>query len=298
MNLTNTFDWDTAEPHTRFTGVPDGCDALILAELLRSAPGAILHVSSDDVRMNRVAESTGFFSPDVRVLKFPAWDCLPYDRVPPRGDVTAERLATLAALADGPADSRKTLVVTTIAAILQRVPPRGMVSSAHFALAPGDRVDLAAIVGFLASNGYRRTETVREPGEFAIRGDIVDVFAPGFEEPVRIDLFGDEIEKLRRFDPLSQLTTEIIDRLTLLPSSEILLDDDAIARFRTRYRELFGAIRGDDPLYESVSEGIRHPGMEHWLPLFYAETETLFDYVDGPVVLGAQTAEAREDRFD
>ncbi len=298
MNLTNTFDWDTAEPHTRFTGVPDGCDALILAELLRSAPGAIMHVSSDDVRMNRVADSIGFFSPDVRVLKFPAWDCLPYDRVPPRGDVTAERLATLAALADGPADSRKTLVVTTIAAILQRVPPRGMVFSAHFALAPGDRVDLAAIVGFLASNGYRRTETVREPGEFAIRGDIVDVFAPGFEEPVRIDLFGDEIEKLRRFDPLSQLTTEIIDRLTLLPSSEILLDDDAIARFRTRYRELFGAIRGDDPLYESVSEGIRHPGMEHWLPLFYAETETLFDYVDGPVVLGAQTAEAREDRFD
>jgi transcription-repair coupling factor (superfamily II helicase) len=298
LNLTNTFDWDTAGPHTRLTGVPDGCDTLILAELLHSAPGVVLHVSSDDVRMNRVAESIGFFVPDIRVLTFPAWDCLPYDRVPPRGDVTAERLATLATLAAHPGSPQKTLVVTTVAAILQRVAPREVISAAHYALVPGDRVDLDAIVAFLASNGYRRTETVREPGEFAVRGDIVDVFAPGFEEPVRIDLFGDEIEKLRRFDPLSQLTTTAIEGLTLLPSSEILLDADAIARFRTRYRELFGAVRGDDPLYESVSEGIRHPGMEHWLPLFYSETETLFDYADGPLVLGAQTADAREDRFD
>jgi len=298
LNLTKIFDWDTAAPHTRFTGVPDGCDTLILAELLKSAQGTVLHVSSDDVGMNRVAESISFFAPDIRVLRFPAWDCLPYDRVPPRGDVMAERLATLAALANLSADGPETLVVTTVSAILQRVAPSAAIAKANFSLSPGDRVDLEAIIGFLASNGYRRTETVREPGEFAVRGDIVDVFAPGVEEPVRIDLFGDEIEKLRRFDALSQLTTNVIESLTLLPSSEILLDDDAIGRFRTRYRELFGAVRGDDPLYESVSEGIRHPGMEHWLPLFYGETETLFDYVSGPIVLGSQTAEAREDRFD
>lgn len=278
--------------------MPDGCDALILSELLCSAPGTLVHVSSDDVSMNRIAEAIGFFAPDVQVLRFPAWDCLPYDRVPPRGDVVAERLATLAALSRPEAISKQTLIVTTIAAILQRVPPRSIIENAKFALKPGDRVDLDAIVGFLAANGYHRTETVREPGEFAVRGDIVDVYAPGFEEPVRIDLFGDEIEKLRRFDALSQLTTQVISNLTLLPSNEILLDDDAIARFRGSYRELFGAVRGDDPLYEAVSEGIRHPGMEHWLPLFYEQTETLFDYVDGPVVLGAQTAEAREDRFD
>ena len=298
MLLNTKFSWDTAQPRTRFTGVPEGCDGLLLAELLSSCEGPVLHVSSDDVAMNRMADSIGFFAPDVRVLKFPAWDCLPYDRVPPRGDVVAERLATLAALSDDKSNGPQTLVVTTIAAILQRVTPKATIQQAKYELSPGDRVDLSKIVGFLAANGYHRTETVREPGEFAVRGDIVDVFAPGLEEPVRIDLFGDEVEKIRRFDALSQLTTKVIDRLTLLPSSEILLDDDAIARFRTRYRELFGAVRGDDPLYESVSEGVRHPGMEHWLPLFYAETETLFGYVDGPVVLGAQTAEAREDRFD
>lgn len=296
--LTKTFDWDSTNTRTRITGVPDGCDVLILSELLETAPGTVIHVSSDDVRMNRVVEAIGFFAPDIEVLKFPAWDCLPYDRVPPRGDVVAERLATLASLSDTSTVQTPRLVVTTIAAILQRVPPRETIAAAKLVLNPGDRVDLDEIVGFLAANGYHRTETVREPGEFAVRGDIVDVYAPGFEEPVRIDLFGDEIEKLRRFDALSQLTTQVIERLTLLPSNEILLDDGAIGRFRSSYRELFGAVRGDDPLYEAVSEGIRHPGMEHWLPLFYAQPETLFDYVDGPVVLGAQTDDAREDRFD
>jgi transcription-repair coupling factor (superfamily II helicase) len=296
--LNKNFDWEKVEPHTRFTGVPDGCDSLMLAELLEAGSQTILHISSDDVRMNQVADSVGFFLPDIEVLKFPAWDCLPYDRVPPRGDVVAERMATLAALAEGGSTSGRVLVVTTVAAVLQRVPPKSMLSKSRYQLSPGDRVDLGAIVAFLASNGYQRTETVREPGEFAVRGDIVDVFAPGFEEPVRIDLFGDEIEKMRRFDALSQLTTQPIETLTLLPSSEILLDDDAIARFRSRYRELFGAVRGDDPLYESVSDGIRHPGMDHWLPLFYEQPETIFDYVDGPVVIGAQTKEAREDRFD
>ncbi len=283
---------------TRVTGVPDGCDALVVADMLRDSPGHVLHVSSDDVRMNRIADAVAFFAPGTRILKFPAWDCLPYDRVPPRGDVVAERLATLAALAS-PADTADPmLVVTTVSAILQRVPPKDAIADARRDLRPGDRVDLEAIVGFLSANGYHRTETVREPGEFAVRGDIVDVYAPGFEEPVRIDLFGDEIEKLRRFDALSQLTTQTIESLTLLPSSEILLNDDSVARFRSRYRELFGAVRGDDPLYEAVSEGIRHPGMEHWLPLFYAHTETLFDYVDGPIFVGAQTDDAREDRFD
>ncbi len=284
--------------HTHITGVPDGCDALILAELLETTAEQVLHVSSDDVRMNRVADAVAWFAPGTRILRFPAWDCLPYDRVPPRGELVAERLATLAALVSLEGDGKPVLVVSTVAAILQRVPPRAALAEAQRILVPGERVDLDAIVSFLSAHGYHRTETVREPGEFAVRGDIVDVFAPGFEEPVRIDLFGDEIEKLRRFDALNQLTIQPVERLTLLPSSEILLDDEAVALFRTRYRELFGAVRGDDPLYEAVSEGIRHPGMEHWLPLFYEYTETLFDYISGPVVLGAQADEAREDRFD
>ncbi len=300
MLLAPNFEWGPTGSSTRFTGVPDGCDALLVAALLEHASAPLLHVSSDDLGMNRLAEAVAFFSPTTRLLKFPAWDCLPYDRVPPRAELVAERMATLGALGqtERQATEPTTLVLTTVAAILQRVPPRARVEDARIEIIPGRTVDFANVMTFLAANGFHRTETVREPGEFASRGDIIDIFPPGYAEPVRIDLFGDEIEGLRRFDPLSQLTTESISSLMLLPASEILLDDDTIARFRSGYRARFGAVRGDDPLYEAVSEGVRHAGMEHWLPLFYDVPETLFDYCDGPVILGAQTADAVRERFD
>jgi transcription-repair coupling factor (superfamily II helicase) len=297
--LNNNFTWGPAGSTTRYTGVPDGCDALLLADLLKQVTGDhLLHVSSDDLGMNRLADAVTYFAPGTRILKFPAWDCLPYDRVPPRGELVAERMATLGALTHGAESGTTTLILTTVAAVLQRVPPRARIKETRIDLAPGQTVDFSVVMTFLAANGFHRTETVREPGEFASRGDIIDLFPPGYPEPVRIDLFGDEIEGLRRFDPLSQLTTQPIETLTLMPASEILLDDDAIARFRSSYRTRFGAVRGDDPLYEAVSEGVRHPGMEHWLPLFYEAPETLFDYVDGPVILGAQTPDAMTDRFD
>ncbi len=298
MLLNGEHSWPTPGARLRFTGVPDGCDALLLTEIAQEAGVPVVHVSSDDVRMRRVAEALGFFAPELRVLTFPAWDCLPYDRVPPRAELVAERLATLGALSDPGRSAAPAVVVTTIAAILQRVPPGETIAAARLEIATGTRLDFDHVVAFLNGNGYQRTETVREPGEFATRGDIIDLFPPGSEEPVRIDLFGDEIERLRWFDPLSQLSTQTVDRLVLLPASEVALDAESIARFRSAYRENFGAVRGDDPLYEAVSEGIRHPGLEHWLPLFCARMETLFDYTRGPVVLGVQTTEARDDRFE
>ncbi len=298
MLLKRNFTWNEAGTVTRYTGVPDGCDVLLLTELFSGAEQTLVHVSSDDVGMNRIAEAVGFLVPEIPILKFPAWDCLPYDRVPPRAELVAERMATLGELAAETANSGPYLVLTTVSAILQRVPPRARIRDTRIYLRPGDSVDFSDIVGFLNANGYQRTETVREPGEFASRGDIIDLFPPGFPEPVRIDLFGDEIEGLRHFDPLSQLTTRRLDTLTLLPASEVLLDDASIERFRSAYRAQFGAVRGDDPLYEAIREGIRHPGMEHWLPLFYEAPETLFDYVDGPIVLGAQTPDAGAERFE
>lgn len=298
MLLEQEFIWNQAGSTSRFTGVPDGCDALLLAELVSGGSQTVLHVSSDDVGMNRIAESIGFFAPEIPVLKYPAWDCLPYDRVPPRAELVAERMATLGVLALGGSGPGPRLVLTTVAAILQRIAPRDRIRDTRIDLEPGRSVDFEAIVGFLNTNGYHRTETVREPGEFASRGDIIDLFPPGFPEPVRVDLFGDEIEGLRHFDPLSQLTTRTLDHLTLLPASEILLDEASIELFRSSYRARFGAVRGDDPLYEAIREGVRHPGMEHWLPLFYEAPETLFDYVDGPIVLGAQTLDACAERFE
>ena len=153
--------------------------------------------------------------------------------------------------------------------------------------------------GFFRNNGYIRTDTVREPGEYAVRGGIVDLWPSGAATPIRLDFFGDTLESLRSFDPLTQRSTGALDDFVLRPVSEVLLDDAAIQRFRSRYREAFGAVGTDDPLYESVSAGRRQAGMEHWLPFYYETLETLFDYVPGAAVsLDHQAEEARAHRLE
>jgi transcription-repair coupling factor (superfamily II helicase) len=285
-----------------FTGVPDGCDALLLAELVAllrtGAPQTILHVASDETAMARTAEAVRFFAPAARVLTLPAWDCLPYDRVPPRHDVMASRLATLSALASAGAVNTPALVVTTASAALQRMPTPKIVAANHFSAKPDDTIDTGRLTTFLSENGYLRTDTVREPGEFAIRGGIIDIFPPGTEEPLRLDLFGDVLEGIRGFDALSQRTTGTRETLDLMPANEVILAEGTAEKFRSRYREMFGAARSNDALYEAVSAGVRHPGMEHWLPLFYDSLATVFDYVDGPVVIGLQTGEALSARHE
>ena len=226
-------------------------------------------------------ESARFFAPDVPVLYFPAWDCLPYDRVSPRSDIESQRLATLAALAARGERAGAALVVTTINAAVQRVPPRDIVAQASFLAQAGQEVDRDALTRFLARNAYSSTGTVREPGEFALRGGIVDLWPPGSEEPLRLDFFGNELETIRRFDAESQLSTGTEDRIALLPASEAPLDPDSISRFRAGYVAAFGAVTDDDPLYEAVSAGRKHAGMEHWLPLFYQRIWTRCSIMSG-----------------
>jgi transcription-repair coupling factor (superfamily II helicase) len=161
------------------------------------------------------------------------------------------------------------------------------------------RVELAALTEFLARNGYVRSDTVREAGEYALRGGIVDIFPPGTDKPLRLDLFGDTLEAIRSFDPTTQLSADRLGAFTLRPVNEVLLDAKAIERFRSGYRELFGAVGGNDPLYEAISAGRRYGGFEHWLPLFHEKLETLFDYVaDATVTLDHQAEEAVVARFE
>ncbi|MEK9660916.1 MAG: CarD family transcriptional regulator, partial [Alphaproteobacteria bacterium] len=281
----------------RFAGVPDGADALLVARLVDTAGNnTLLHVAEDEAAMARFADCLALFAPDAEVLTLPAWDCLPYDRVPPHGDVVAHRLSTLARLLSPP-DERARAVITTVSAVLQRMPPRDVLSQAAFHARVGERLSVEGLNLFLGTNGYRRAGTVHEPGEYAIRGGIIDIYPPGDVEPLRLDLFGDELEGVRGFDPLTQLSTDARDVVHLLPVSEVLLSDDAIARFRSAYRDRFGA-GGKDPLYEAVSAGQRHPGMEHWLPLFYERLDTVFDYVPGAVTLSARAGDAIAARLE
>ncbi len=282
-------------------GAPEGSEAFVLAQRARTSNGGHIHVVRDDVRLSVVKDSLRFFSPDVTVLTFPAWDCVPYDRVSPHADVVAERMDVLLRLAAVGADSETgpRILLTTASAILQKVPPltafRGMVRE----IKSDSQLNSDAFAQDLTRNGYQRAEQVMEPGEFALRGGLIDLFPPGQDDPVRIDLFGDEVETLRTFDPVSQRTTGSLKTLRLKPMSEVILSREAIERFRTGYRELFGAVSSSDPLYEAVSQGQTYPGLEHWLPLFHPGLDTLFAYVpEATVSLDHQIEEAVDARHE
>ncbi|HEY2068045.1 MAG TPA: transcription-repair coupling factor [Rhizomicrobium sp.] len=283
--------------HFALTGMPEGYDAYVAAEAAKRRGGLLLFVAADDAHARTVKDALGFFAPNLLALSFPAWDCLPYDRVSPKPDIESERLATLAALSrrkDGAA-----VVVTTVNALLQRVPPRASIAGASFFARVGNNVQHDALAAFLVRNGYAKASTVREPGDFALRGGIVDLWPPGTDEPLRLDFFGSTLDAIRRFDAETQLSTDQIREIELFPAAETPLDADSISRFRSGYVATFGAVTSDDVLYESVSAGRKHQGMEHWLPLFHDHLETLFDYVpDALIFLSHQAEEAKTARLE
>jgi len=278
-------------------GVPAGFEPVLLADLARAA-GCAVFVASDEMMMQAIADTAHYFAPELEIIRVPAWDCLPYDRASPSLRAASERLAGLHALQAKAAGPR--LVLTTAAAITQRVLTPFRIRQLVARLAPGERIETAHLLTMLSANGYVRTDTVRDPGEFAVRGGIIDLFPSGEPGPLRLDFFGDEIETLRRFDPATQRTTENVESITLLPASETLLDEASIKRFRGRYRELFGATATGDPLYQAVSDGRRLAGMEHWLPLFEEKLGTLFDHLESARLWIADSgvAAALDQRFE
>jgi transcription-repair coupling factor (superfamily II helicase) len=297
--LDHLFAPDQPAPAGRITiaGAPEGHDAFVLGELARRVPGTLIHVCRDDGRTARTAAALAFFRPEIETITLPAWDCLPYDRVSPNAEIMSRRIDALTRLVEPPPSGAHRIVLTTVNAVLQRVPPRALFRDRVLKLGRGGRIALDRLTGFLGRNGYSRTDTVREAGEYAVRGGILDLFPSGAAAPLRLDFFGDTLEGLRRFDPLTQRSTGTVDGIVLKPVSEILLDDAAIQRFRTRYREQFGTVADDDPLYEAISAGRRYIGMEHWLPLYYETLETIFDYLpDAAVMLDHQAEEVRHDR--
>ncbi len=282
------------------SGAPEGYDAHLAAEAAVRSGGLVVFVAADDLKAQSLIEGVRFFSPGLAVHAFPAWDCLPYDRVSPRPDIESTRLATLSALARRDAASGPAMVVTTVNAMLQRVPPKAAISGAQFFARVSDEIDRDALVAFLVRNGYVKTGTVREAGDFALRGGIVDLWPPGSDQPLRLDFFGETLEAIRRFDAETQLSSkDEVKQIELLPASEVPMDPDSISRFRSGYVAQFGAATPDDPLYESVSAGRTIQGMEHWLPLFYPKLDTLFDYIPRALLLlGHQTEEVKAARFD
>ncbi|MGE0724877.1 MAG: transcription-repair coupling factor, partial [Alphaproteobacteria bacterium] len=279
------------------SGLPEGFDALVLSAIAAEPGPPLVHVTRDEPRMVATVEAARFFAPELEILAFPAWDCLPYDRASPNVRAVSRRIETLVRL--GQKAVRPRLVVTTVNAITQRVPPREFFEDAVLTVATGGQLEDGRLAAFLGRNGYRRVSTVREAGEYAMRGGIVDLFPSGADLPIRMDRFGDAVEAIRTFDPLTQRSAGTVRSVTLLPVSELRLDPVSVERFRSAYREMFGAVGDDDLLYAAISEGRPHVGMEHWLPLFHGRLETLLDHLpDGcPLALDHQADEAATARF-
>ncbi len=283
--------------HITASGAPEGFDAQILLSELEKSTGVVLHVLRDDKRLAAMQAALAFFAPHIPVITFPAWDCLPYDRVSPNAHVSATRMATLAGLVHGMPG--RFILLTTLNAATQMVPARSVLQQATFTAQVNHQIDEAALRGFLTRMGFVQAPTVMEPGDYAIRGGIIDIYPAGQTGPVRLDLFGDVLDGARRFDAETQRTVEKLDVVELAPVSEVILDEAAITRFRQNYRVEFGATGADDPLYEAVSAGRKHQGIEHWLAFFHEKLETLFDYVpDATILLDDQVTATRLARWD
>ncbi|PCJ74162.1 MAG: transcription-repair coupling factor [Rhodobacteraceae bacterium] len=277
-------------------GAPEGYDAKLLADLVARNDGPVIHVLRDDTRLAAMQQALKFFAPDLPVLVFPAWDCLPYDRISPNAEVSARRMGTLAILADG--FTRACVILTTLNAATQKIAPRAVVASSSFTAVVGQQINVENLRAYLVRMGFNQAPTVTEPGDYAIRGGLIDIYPPGASGPIRLDLFGDVLDGARRFEAATQRTIEKINRIELAPVSEVILDEESIQRFRSKYRHTFGAAGNDDPLYEAVSAGRKHQGLEHWLPFFHDHLDTLFDYLpNAPVVLDDQVNPSRTARW-
>ena len=249
--------------------------------------------------MARFAAALAFFHPELDALTFPAWDCLPYDRVSPNSEIVSRRIDTLTRLATGAGDTPR-VVLTTVNALVQRVPPRSLFDGRVLILRPGGRIGARPVAELLSATTATSAPTrCANPANLRCAAASSTSIPQGRPQPLRLDFFGDTLESIRSFDPLTQRSTGKLDQAALRPVSEVLLDDAAIRRFRSRYREQFGATGTDDPLYESVSAGRRYVGMEHWLPLYYEQLETLFDYLPGAgLSFDHQAEEARDHRLE
>ncbi len=272
--------------------------AAVLAELARRDEGLLLVAAPSSNRAQQLADSLSFYLADreVPVRLFPDWETLPYDLFSPHQDIVSDRIQALHWLGQ----ARGGVLVVPVNTLMQRLAPPIHINGNHFQLKVNDTFDMEATRQQLVACGYRQRDNVYEHGEFAVRGAIMDIFPMGATQPFRVELFDQDIESLRLFDPESQRSTGQVQEINLLPAAEYPLSQDGIRHFRGAFRETFDVEPRKVPLYEEVSEGIASPGLEYYLPLFFEQLATLFDYLpaNARVVELAECEEAANHFWD
>lgn len=278
------------------SAVPLGYNAFLLCEMIKRSQKDIIFVASDGKEIEDITEALKVLAPQTNVLVFPAWDTVPYDRVSPNINIISKRLETLTELALNPAPKKPRLVIASVGSVIQKLPPQKIFLNTTRTLKVGGHFDFNDFIHYAFVNGYNKVEQVMEPAEYAVRGDIIDIFPASNDVPLRLDLFDDTIEKIRTFDVMTQRTTGEVSAYSFGVGSEVVLDENSIKNFRTAYLENFGAAGLKDELYESISNGVKYIGYEHWLPFFYDEPlKNIFDYVPMANVVLSQNVEAALD---
>ncbi|WP_266170093.1 transcription-repair coupling factor [Dyella subtropica] len=285
----------TTPKQRRYWTPPHGsARALLVAEAARSHNGLLVAVTRDTQRAHALEDELRIFAGGLPVLHFPDWETLPYDIFSPHPDIVSQRIATLFSLPT----TQSGVLVVPIATLMQRIAPHSHITGAGLMLRKGQKLDMSAEQRRLEAAGYRNVPQVSEPGDFAVRGALIDIFPMGAAEPYRIELFDDEIESIRSFDPETQRSQHPVDRVELLPGREFPLTEEAAKDFRGKLRERFPIDIRRCPLYQDMKEGVTPGGIEYYLPLFFAQTATLFDYLaDNAVFLLGEGALDAADQF-
>ncbi|WP_336279301.1 transcription-repair coupling factor [Bartonella sp. CB175] len=286
--------------HMIFDGITDGFEAFAIAKLSSQiAPNKpLIYVVRDGTKIPHLLQTLNFIEPNLPVIQFPAWDCLPYDRVSPGISVMARRLSALTHISNLRKKPHAAIILTTANAVMQKLPPQKMIESQIIYARVGQTINMEHLVQSLESNGFERVTVVRDVGEFAVRGGIIDIFSPMDVEPLRLDFFGDTLETIRVFDSETQRTTGKKNELLLQSMSEVVLAPELVNRFKRNYIHTFGVSQKNNMLYEAISQGRRFAGMEHWLPFFYENLDTFFDHCgDLPIIFEHLVEEVLIERY-
>lgn len=281
-------------------GVTKDAEVFAIRDLFSKTNKDMLCVLSDGISLQRCSEILKIIAPQIDILSFPAWDTVPYDRVSPNAQILSTRVDTLSKLCMENSPKKRRLILTSVGAVIQKLPPKKIFTNSHKVLKIGDKLNFDNFLHYAVINGYTRVEQVMESGEYAVRGDIIDIFPSGTEQPIRIDLFDDEIERIRVFEVDTQRSIKELPYYNFESANEVILDNNTVKSFRSKYRELFGAEGIKDELYESISNSKKYLGMENWLPLFYEDSLlTIFDYVpSADIVLGIDIDNALQAKLE
>jgi len=269
---------------TRFSYAANGLDSLSLASLacsLKTTKTPLIIITSNAFEAQRLMEEIPYFAPDLSLHLLPDWETLPYDVFSPHPDLISERLSTLYQISQNQSD----VVIVPIGTALLRLPPVAFLSAHTFMLKKGQKFDLEALRNQCIQAGYHHVSQVISPGEFSVRGGLVDLFPMGSVLPYRIDLFDDEIESIRTFDIDTQRSLYPVPEIRLLPAREFPLDEAGISTFRSNFREQFEGDPQRAKIYKDVSKGVASGGIEWYLPLFFTETATIFDYLSNQTII-------------